>query len=345
MRSRIRQQMKTLERLQSRIEVFEENGAKIARKIATDAGSQEILDQIALFKNLPPGIAEHYPTLLDWQTHRRPFSYVMPWYDLPTLQELVLESARPPAEIASALSSVVKFLFGVQFRWKEGSVPRDYVQRIYIDRVFRRLPGIFQSGVLHAVISAETVIFQDRELQNPIRLLSSILAKQPLMEALLPPRLGFVHGQIELAHILIDTSGPANFILLDARGPDALLDAAYDLGKLRQGTRSYLDWLERDLFSLQWHLEGSRLVIDTMELDVPDRLQVCQQVDDALNTMVSPVSAELKDAHLLMRSDFAEATHLCSGLGFLFHGRHSERAVAGFLQAALSLSAFVDKYL
>ncbi|MGV9214397.1 phosphotransferase [Micromonospora sp. RB23] len=108
--------------------------------------------------------------------------------------------------------------------------PADYLDRVVIERFFRRLPLLRRA--LPELTGAEVLIVNGRRCRSPIRVLTELRDREAdRLAQLAPRRLGFpAHGDANTRNVLVAPDG-RDFRLIDPRGSTAPLDPIYDIAK------------------------------------------------------------------------------------------------------------------
>ena len=66
------------------LEIFEDKGELFIKKIALPPGENDVKAQVQMITSLPDNLSEHYPKLISWEINKRPFWYIMPFYNFPS---------------------------------------------------------------------------------------------------------------------------------------------------------------------------------------------------------------------------------------------------------------------
>ncbi len=331
----------TFETKTSKLRVFDRKGQLVVRKTASPAGEGDVKAQVKALKSFPEEIASHYPQLLGFNLEAKPFWYEMPYYDYSSLRMLTYYSTASASLLEAKLGSALTFLVSRLYPWKCESVPSHYFDEMYVERMRRRLAEI-KDPHLREVLDAKEILINGRSHQPPEALLSKILDGGVQKEKLLPRRLCSTHGQLEFDHILFDVSGKNDegFVLLDTSGIDRLSDPAYDIGKMWQSVRAKVDLLKEGEFELEYELRSGCLAIHAFEF-TNSRHDISHDLCSHLKSQIQHSSGILNDPYLSVRSDFAEAIHLCSAVPFYFDPTdRGRKAIAFYLQGVLALQRF-----
>ena len=333
---------------QSLLEILEKNGEIYVKKTAKRGGEADVIAQVRMLRSLPGHLKPHYPLLLEWEIETPPYWYSMSFYNFPTLREHVFFGDAPRDILQRTLSEVITFLFYKQYEWKKERADIDYLQRAYIERMHKRLNAMTKAdNEFKRFLSVDRIILDGQILASPVKLLDRITLNKSLFKALQPEYLFSIHGQMEFDHILldIDNNSLSSFILLDPRGVETLGDSAYDLGKIWQSVNTMIDLVEEDLYELKFSIHDDALIIDEFNLMDSKVKTTCRFLYKSVREQITKIMKEKNDPNLVMRSDFAEAIHLCSAIPFYYEGDEKlRRALACYILGALSLNRFIDNY-
>ena len=337
-----------IEGLQSIIEAQAIDGKLCVRKTATQAGQKDVEEQIHLLQSIPPSLRPHYPDLIDFNLTTSPFYYTMPFYDYPTIRYLLLHTQSDSQFICDRLEKVLDFLFNVQHKWREEDCPAGYIERIYWKRARTRLLSLAtQDQAFKEIISCDYVFIGGERFISPLKLVDEFSSDDRLNTIITPTRICSTHGQMEFAHILLDTSPELNdkFILLDPKGMEHLLDSAYDVGKLLQCSYGYLDWIDEALFRIpNIHVDQNQVTIDKIDFNSPDRLQECSKINHFIESKVLDYGVSSQQESFYMRCLVAASAHLCATVPFCYGNGNLQKAVACYVAATQALNRLRNQY-
>ena len=226
-----------IRRPQSVLEIVEQDGSKLIRKWATPTGKEELLQQLEFYRLMPREISRHYPVLIAANDFDEPPNFTMPYYDYPTLTQLVLYSSLGARELSEKLMKVLAFLLTVQHPYRTAVPTEDYVLSTYITRVTKRLTHMARiDDLFRQIVGLSYITLDGCRIRSPFRILDELSTRRDVLEELQPALLYLTHGQLRFDHILIDPKDPIGetFILLDPRGVRELRDIGYELGKISQ---------------------------------------------------------------------------------------------------------------
>lgn len=329
------------EGLQSTVEKIEIDGKFYARKIATADGKQELIEQVELFNTLPPELATHYPKLFQVDLNSDPANYTMTFYSNPTIRQILINSDKDAEFINTRLSTILEFLTKKQHEWRKAPVPDNYIEERYLDRARKRLGKMRQKDIRFGqLLDGQRLYLDGAEVLNPLVIIDAIEQDKKVMEMLKPKNVCSTHGQMEFGHILIDEHDHKNFILLDPRGMDDLLDSHYDFGKLRQCSDGLHDWLEEGLFDFEGITIGNTdSVVESLVFRMPERVAVLQKV----NKMIDKLLPDLTNSDpniFYLRTIFAQAINLLGSVPFCYGFGDFGKGLACYISGTKALNEF-----
>ena len=329
------------EGLQSTVEKVEMGGKFYARKMATADGRQELVEQVELFNALPPGLAIHYPKLVEADLNSDPAYYTMDYYPYPTIRQLLIDSDKDAEFINTRMSPILEFLVNEQHTWRKATTPVDYIEKKYLERAKKRLDKMRQKDDRFGqILDGQRLYVSNDEFQNPLCVINAIEKDKRIMAMLTPDFVCSTHGQMEFGHILVDEKEPSNFILLDPRGLDDLLDSHYDFGKLRQCSSGLHDWLEEGLFDLEGITIGATdSIVESLIFRLPERVAVLQKV----NVLVDSLLPDLTNSNpntFYLRTVFAQAINLLGSVPFCYGFGDFEKGLACYVSGVKTLNEF-----
>jgi hypothetical protein len=333
-------------RLQSVIEIMTQNNQKFIRKTATATGEEELLQQLEFYLTMPPPIAKHYPNIIEYDTNKKPYNFLMPFYEYPTLTNLVLYSSIEYRELTSIIMKVLEFLFDIQHPHITEDPDPNYITNNYIIRVKDRISYMAKlDNLFRDLIKVKYIQVNNTRIDNPLTTLEEINSKPKLLNMLKPDKLFLTHGQLRFDHILIDTNDSIHeeFILLEPRGVNELRDVSYELGKIWQCLRSRILWVEQKEYSIEsFGIKKDVFFVDGFSLNLPDKQAMCEKIIDELNDQISNRYNWINKEELIMLAYLAEATHSCAGVPFFYQEKDPSIGLAYFISGALALQKFKD---
>jgi hypothetical protein len=328
-----------IHRLQSTLRIFTEGETTYIQKIATARGEKDIIEQVELLSTLPRHLACHYPELIHATLDTSPSSYTMRYYPWSTFRQLVLKSRLDDSALFPFLKEVVRFLFEQQHRWRSHQAYPDYALHTYVHRIWNRLLDIAaEHPVLHDLVHCHRLTIGNEELPGASLLLRRL---EPLLAQWFGPRVCSTHGQMGFSHILVDTQDPQarSFVLLDAKGRQAMFDPAYDVGKLWECSAGFFDWIEEEHFTLgEVSTDQQHVHINSLIFDFPDRLQVCMKLHEHLQAELTQWAEPGNQEHALLSYRVAAAAHLLGSVDFFYRMMGLNCAIASYVQGVRQLA-------
>lgn len=338
----------TIENKQSLLEVLEVQGSLCVRKTAKHGGESDIKAQVHMLSHLPDHLSPHYPKLLAYDIQNPPIWYSMSWCKYPTLRHLLFSTDTDGNTLQVKLNRIIRFLFFEHYEWKTQAANENYLAGAYEHRMRKRLSLLKTTdSFFDDTLLAKDISLDGNTIRPPLKSLDRILSNQTIVRALTPRILHSIHGQMEFDHILVNPVETLSndFVLLDPRGVLQLGDSAYDVGKIWQSCNTKVDLLEEESYDLKFHVTKDVLVVDHFSLKPSNRFSVCQTLYETARENIKSIMVDKRDDNLLMRSDFAEAVHLCSAVPYYYEGKEKlRRSIACYLLGAVAFDKFVTYY-
>lgn len=330
------------EGLQSTVEKIEIDGKSYARKRATADGKQELIDQVELYSVLPSELIPHYPKIVGSNLNSDPAEYTMVFYPYPTVRYLLIDGNQDVEFINARLTTVLEFLVNKQHAWRKAETPVNYIEKKYLERGRKRLDMMRQKDDRFGqMLDGQRLLVNNQEFQSPLHMIDAIERDARIMAMLRPDNVCSTHGQMEFGHILVDEKEPSNFILLDSRGLDDLLDTHYDFGKLRQCSNGLHDWLEEGLFDFGGITIGNTdSVVESLIFKLPERVAVLKKVNDLIDSLL-PDLTNTNPNIFYLRTVFAQAINLLGSVPFCYGFGDFEKGLACYVSGVKALNEFV----
>jgi hypothetical protein len=241
-------------------------------------------------------------------------------------------------------------MFEKVYSKKVQATPTDYVVNTHLDRMRKRLYRLSNvSDKFKSLIKANVVRIGSQSHKNILPLINEIEKSQGIIQKLQPPRTNIVHGDLEFAHILVDTKDitSPHFILLDPRSHPGGLDIAYDLGKLWQTFHGFLDLIAWERFVMEeYSTTGDVVSLEVFELKDKKTVDTLSYVDEKMTTLLTKYQRAQNDPYLLMRTIFSCASHICSAGPFYLRNDGEEKvAIALYVKGMQLLNDFYKNYI
>jgi len=319
--------------------------ATLALKTATPKGKEELKQQVHTLMDIEPDLTAYVPKVIGFDLEKDLPYFIMPFYPYPSLRDLVFERNVPRQTICIMLEKLLEFMFEKIYSKKVEAAPLDYVVNTHLNRIRKRLCHVGNlSSAFESLIKANTVQIGSESYENILPLLDNIQKSQELIQKLQPPKISMVHGDLEFAHVLVNTKDVNNpsFVLLDPRIPSGGLDIAYDLGKLWQTFHGFLDLIASERFLLGRHSAiKDTVTFEVFKLADEKIVDFLHHIDETMRTLLIKYQEIKDDPYLLMRTIFSCATHICSAGPFYLKNDGKEKvAIALYLKGTQLLNDF-----
>ena len=317
----------------------------LVRKQALGEGREKLAREIAWLKALPEDVRPFFPQVLSHGSSRGRTWFEMPYYDAPSLRQLLMLGEFDAQAALVVLERVLDFMTRRLYSRDIGSGGSEWLAARHLDRANRRLfATAARSDHLRRLIQAETVVVDGVEYRNLSHWLEQIGRRGSLVSALAPDRLCMVHGDLHFQNILVDVGTiPPRFLLADPRGETAGSDPFYDLGKLWHSCHGLYDFIHTDQADVELTFRNGSAVA-TLRLGNPAALAEYRAVLAGLDDIVGRLPLA-SDPTWRMKVLFAEAMHFASVMPFHLRQDGLEtRAVALYLTAVKLVSAFAETF-
>lgn len=327
--------------------VFHE-GSWVVRKEAYAQGREKLLREIEWLQNLPKHLQSHFPFILSSIITPEDVAYEMPFYDMPTLAQLIIEEEWTADQVQRRLKTILDFYVAGFSNVKREPAPPNYAANFLIQKIVDRLDETARLApeVFPALISGDEISINGQCYRN-IHIVLDIVKRNPgLLRKLQPPMFSFFHGDFHFDNMLTSKDDNFAFVLVDPRG-DRLGDPLYDAAKLLHSIIGKYDILNYDLHrafvsesqsgpSITMFYPTDRVawkVYQTLEKGLAPLLYGCGFID--------PFSMD--DPYWLDRLAFTHAALFASDTAFHLKGdKKEERAIGIYATGVILLNEFLD---
>lgn len=201
-----------------------DNAVKQARDPVAKAKIDDEREWLAfVMGNAPFSVKQHFVTVVK-DRHRAQGELVMSWLEGPTARTAALCGSLDVTVVEDALEAALRVLT------LQSATDTTMVVNWWRAQLDERLKG--EGGIpLTMLFTAPQVALSGGFVQNP--LYGGVARILECIEEHLPPRLGFVHGDLHLGNLMLSAANHAQWI--DPRGTFGqgfVFDAAYDVAKL-----------------------------------------------------------------------------------------------------------------
>lgn len=322
------------------------SGASIEKRLIVrkeaPKGNWKLEGQIRWLLQLPNDLKPYFPKVLCYDLKSNPIWYEMPYYNMPSLRELLFTGEIDSNEAVEFLHTVMKFMFSNVYSRNHRKV-HNWVETRHIKRVETRLAETTDKVPLFdRIICASSIELNDKRYENVPSLIWKIKHTPRLMADLQPKYISMVHGDLHFQNILWDKKNE-KVIYSDPRGDVEGSDFAYDLGKLWHCFDGLYDFMHEDLFTLKSKFVAN-IFCANLVFTHPSGVKVYKEIKNKFPSRIDSLCRE-KDPKWQMRAEFNNACHLSSVMPFhLKNDKKEERAVALYLTGTRLMNEFIDKY-
>jgi hypothetical protein len=330
----------------SSVEKIEKDGITQIIKRAHEDELETTADQINYLLNLPEGLQEFFPTILEYKIGNDKVWYTMPFYSMQSLDCALYQNHVSIDDLKIIFSSLINIMFDKIYIRNICTVPCDYIKTIHFNRIEKRIKYLYSKRPdLTSLIYADIITVNGIKYRNVLALLNEI-QQSSLLEKLNPQFLGFIHGDLETNHILFDINdNKVDFIFLDPRMPLNGGDYTYDMGKLWQSIDGEVTNLIQGLFNLSFDMSNQEV---NAKFKI-NRLRPVKELNELKKFVLDIVSNKkfiLNDNNWYYRCLFSQAAHFLSAPPFFMDKNHPEKlAEAMYLTGVIKLNTLYNDYL
>lgn len=269
---------------QSDITVYiNKNDKKMVKKIGTDRGNQEILDQIKFYIALTEETKKYFPKIINYQIDEKPYSMEYEYIEGKTLRELVVKT---PLDfgLKSALIRTINEIHESVHKIKTKKPDNDYVNRLFFQRINDRINETIKMADGNRWFLDDFYVNGKKILSPVTRIINYLeISKKKLA----PDYVCTTHGQLGPSHIIYLDKMLKQFALIDVKGFKNLYDPLYDLCKLEKGLAYGTEWLESDQYFIDFEILNDTLHIHDFRITDFDRYESRKWFNYIINTTLS----------------------------------------------------------
>lgn len=315
-------------------------------KIANNKEREITIEQINYLLKLPNSLKEFFPEILSYDINEEQVHYIMPYYNMPTLDEVLRTKKISLHEIQLVLKQLIHFMFTNVYTRKQTTPPNDLIKKQHLDRIDKRLKFMYntQKNFQYLIDSKELQINNKKYLNYPYIL--EEIEKHGIIKQLNPNFIGLIHGDLEANHIMFNIEGSQiKLRLLDPRFPKGGGDIAYDMGKLWQCLNGLSHEIQTGNFILDIIQYSNTTKINfsiNSTLCLADYNYLKNSIIDSLEEHMTTHEVE----KLLLRTEFAEAVHFLSAPPFFVGDNFPDYlAEALYIQGIIKINDFYHNYI
>ena len=317
----------------------------IVKKEATK-GREKLIDEITWIKNLPRDLVPYFPKIISYEIKKKEVWYEMPYYNLPTLREIIVRNIVTKKESLYILKVLINLMSSKFYNKKINADIENYPQKVHLKRVKDRIIETSKrSKIMKKIISSEYLIIDGKKFENLPKIINHIEKDKDLLKKLTPPFLCKVHGDLHLDNILVDISQMPmiKFILFDPRGLENY-NYSYDLGKLFFSLHGKYDLTHEGLFNLKHSFRDNKFIA---KINFKDRklFLTFNYLYEKIKKSFQEKSFLKKDKNWLLRTYFSEVAHFCSNMPFHLKEDEKEKIAIGlYIMGTKLANEFMLKY-
>ena len=325
-----------------------EKNLKFVRKEATE-DKEKLINEAKWLINLPKDLKNHFPEVLNYNLEGDHVYMDLKYYPYKSLRRSLMSGEIDKTKAKEILSKVFDFLFEKLYTKEIKNYEKDFVNKVYFDRIFDRLElSKKKSNIFREIIDKKTLKINGKEFSNIKPLISSLKSEKDLLDALNPTRLSLLHGDLHFDNVLIDKENPEKFILIDPRGKmyggGVGGDYTYDLGKVYHCLNGLYDFIHENKFDLS-------INNDLDDLNANFKIQRSVELDQykgvlsGLPTLFNKYDLLKEDKNWKIRASFSEVAHFCSMAPFHIKGAGDEKIALGiYLRGVMLLNQFAESW-
>lgn len=315
--------MKIIKGTQSTIYINEVTN--IVKKVGTERGKQDTIDQIAFYLNIPEHVRGAFPQIISYVNGPEEYSYTYNYIDFPNLRHLLLEgqfNEKWSDKLVLAMTYITNSIHTIE----QSEPSRASIYETYITRCERR------------VAEAQSFLEQDINLLDADVCISGEIIRKPIsriiqflndsFELLVPPYMCTTHGQLGPSHIFLSEMDD-RFTLIDPKGFAKLYDPVIDFCKIGKAMLFATEWLEEDRYNIKYSIQNNTVYVEKYVIDNFDYNQLREYYEGILDRI--PLFSEHK---VRVRNMAMICADLIGGLPFAY--------IAGGVEYVIALLAQIS---
>jgi len=316
----------------------------LVRKEAYDEGKEKLIDEVKWLIDLPTDLKPYFPTVLDYNINSIPLYFDMPYYELTTLREILINGDIGGEKAVEILKDIMDFMFKKMYTKYQDKVESDYLTKIHINKTWKRFEETKQkSKILGKIIDCKHIFINGKKYINAPEIIKKIEKSYRLLDLLKPPFICKTHSDLHFDDILVDiTKNPIKFILIDPRGLDHTYSYEYDLGKLFFSFDGLYDFMHEGLFDLEMKIEEDNAFFK-YEIKEGSVLEEFKKISKEFPEILGKQPMLEKDKYWKERVKFTEAMLFLSNVPFQLRGDEIEKnPIAQYITGTRLINEFWD---
>lgn len=303
---------------QSIITIYENENKKVIRKVATERGKQDLIDQVEFYKNLPDKIKYIFPQMINYNIDTDPFFLEYEYIDYTQLRVLLVNNKLSYFWLDKLSNCIIDMMKSVHSLIRtDGNI--EYANELYINRCINRVNET--KSMLNNKLLNMKIILNNIEYEPIID--KSIDLFKTNIHKLIPEYICSTHGQLGPAHIFL-SKNDNNYKLIDPKGFDNLHDPVIDLCKIGKAMLYGTEWLEEENYILKYHIKDNSIYIDEFQINNFD----FDLMKKKYNYFLEKIADEISINNLNKRLLYMILADLIGGLPFAYKTNGEERVIA-----------------
>jgi len=326
------------------IKVLRNNSQEPLVRKESNFFNQNLIKEIKFLNSLKNGISQHFPIILDYQINKLPIFYEMPFYNLKTMSENILNSNHPPEYYIEITKNILKFAFREIYSKNVEKNKEDYLSKTVFSRIDNRYLNIKNhSPIMKKFIEPNRLVIEGIKYKNIPELILYLKKNKSLLQKLIPKKTHMIHGDFHFDNFLVDDKNVNNFILIDPRGEINKYCYNYDIGKLWFSIHGKYDLLREGLFDLEYEVKGKEIIVGSFKFKNTKPLKTLEEINNKKNYFIDICNRSLSEENIKSQILFSEAIHFCAIAPFNLKKDGIEKETIGrYLTGVKLLNEFIN---
>lgn len=325
--------MKIIKGTQSTIYIDEISN--IVKKVGTERGKQDTIDQISFYLSIQENIKEIFPQLISYVNGPEEYSYTYKYIGFPNLRQLLLDGVFDETWRDKLVSAMLRIIEKIHTISRIAPL-KESIYDTFISRCERR------------VSETQKYIGQEFDLWKIDVCIDGVITRRPIFkivqffrenfEVLIPSYICTTHGQLGPSHIFLSEEDN-QFVLIDPKGFDVLYDPVIDFCKIGKAMLFATEWLEENRYHIDYHVQDNLVNIKEYHIENYEFARMKECYDDIISRIPLFDSKETRIRNMAMI-----CADLIGGLPFAYVAGGTERVIALLAQISIAAQILIDEY-
>ncbi len=316
--------------------IYINKDTSIVKKVATQRGKQDTIDQISFYKSLPQSMQPMFPHILNYQNGPDEFFYTYSYISGKNLRSILLDNQLNSFWIEKT-SHALDEIDRIIHTYERQSASQKEIYEIYIQRCSQRVAETKKMLGEYAFILESPVYIDGKKYPTPIATILDVFEKN--LDLLVPNYICTAHGQLGPSHLFLNEESDT-FTLIDPKGFNKLFDPIIDVCKIGKAMLFATEWLEENKYTIKYSIDIRNVYIHNFEVEGFEALEMKKKYDILLNSLDF-----CKDAVVKKRTLAMICADLVGGLPFAYAAGGEKRVVALLTQIARASELLFDIYI